>query len=479
MIRCALTGKIPVHPVLSPQGIVFEKEDIQQYLVNSNFCPVTGNPLSFENLIDIQINPPNNYPSAVRATTFTDYLNGLTQEWNAAQKELFETRKQLAQCQRELAQALYENEAAKRVIAKLISEGSATIIEPNITNQNSDVSNQFELESFINQSALDYLNKLNFQSKLEVLTRQSSMILNAYRSYTPKPFSDINQTLTAIEVNSIFKLLMGTSEGNIIIFDVSQCKPIEQLNIGNKPVISIKSLQNNSFLVSDTEKTQIYTDYNNKIPKYTIQTPGKQIIESFWHYKQNHVLIVFNDSFSLYTIQGKEEKSLKLNESYEFSSCNLHSGGRFLITILKDSATALLWDLGIDSTEPIKEIGFDENITDAKFSPNGTSLIVTTEHYLYFINTDSIETSFTEDLSPVRYDRGAKSISWHENGLIFSLISSNTVSINMITNLQNHEFEFESTDFELDFSPNSACFGGGGSFMALMGPDNLITIINK
>ena len=112
MLRCALTGVIPKHPVLSPQGIVFEKEAIQQYLVNSSVCPVTGNPLTFDTLIDIQVNQPTNYPAAVRATSFTDYLNGLTEEWNLAQKELYETRKQLAQCQRELAQALYETMVA-------------------------------------------------------------------------------------------------------------------------------------------------------------------------------------------------------------------------------------------------------------------------------------------------------------------------------------------------------------------------------
>ena len=474
MLRCALTGKIPRHPVLSPQGIIFEKEDIQQYLVNSSFCPVTGNPLTFESLIDIQINPPNNYPSAVRATTFTDYLNGLTQEWNLAQKELYETRKQLAQCQRELAQALYENEAAKRVIARLISEGSATVIQQNINDQDST---EFDLQNFILESSLDYLNKLNFSSKMDVTTRQSTMILNAYRQYSPKIVTDINQILTAITVNSISKLLIGTNEGNVVVFDVTQMKPIEQLKVGDKPILSIKNLQDNSFLVSDTEKTQIYIDYNNSIPKFTIESNGKEIINSFWHYKQNHVLIVYKNSYSLYTIQGKEERNQVLNQSYEFSACDLHCGGRFLITTIKDAPIALLWDLGSDSSEPIKQLEFDETVTDAKFSPNGMSFIITTENHFYSYNTDSIETSFTGDLSAVHFDRGAHSVAWHENGLIFSLISKNVISIHMIKDLQNHAFEYH--DFELEHESFVSCFGGGGSFFAAIGPENILTIINK
>ena len=130
MLRCALTGVVPKNPVVSPQGVVFERDVIAEHLGTSNFCPVKNVPLRFEDLIDIEIAQPTVYPAAIHAVSFSDHLKGLTDEWNIMQKELYETRKKLAQCQRELAQALYENEAAKRVIAKMVAEGSATIIRP-------------------------------------------------------------------------------------------------------------------------------------------------------------------------------------------------------------------------------------------------------------------------------------------------------------------------------------------------------------
>ncbi|EAY03458.1 hypothetical protein TVAG_412620 [Trichomonas vaginalis G3] len=139
MLHCALTGQIPKVPVVTPNGIIYDKEEILKSIKNSPVCPVTGNPLHENDLIELQISQTNIEPPEFQASSFGDCLSGLQNQWNILQKELFETRKKLGQCERELAQALYEKEAAKRIIARLITENPDQIaihqVDTNPTNQ--------------------------------------------------------------------------------------------------------------------------------------------------------------------------------------------------------------------------------------------------------------------------------------------------------------------------------------------------------
>ena len=49
-----MSGQEVVEPVVSPAGNVFEKAVIEKYLAQNDKCPVTGDPLSVEELISIK-----------------------------------------------------------------------------------------------------------------------------------------------------------------------------------------------------------------------------------------------------------------------------------------------------------------------------------------------------------------------------------------------------------------------------------------
>lgn len=49
-----VSGQEPKEPVISPAGYVFEKSLIEKYLTQNENCPITGDPLSVEELIPIK-----------------------------------------------------------------------------------------------------------------------------------------------------------------------------------------------------------------------------------------------------------------------------------------------------------------------------------------------------------------------------------------------------------------------------------------
>lgn len=125
---CAISGKPPRHPVLSPSSkCVFEKELIEQYVKQEGKDPITNTPLKVDELINISQNPEqNSFTNSLNSSTLnTNYsipnlLSTLQNEWDAIMLENFKLRKQLDDCTKKLSISLYERDAAKLVAAKAL-----------------------------------------------------------------------------------------------------------------------------------------------------------------------------------------------------------------------------------------------------------------------------------------------------------------------------------------------------------------------
>jgi pre-mRNA-processing factor 19 len=119
---CAISGEAPREPVASRKsGNVFEKRLIEAHISENHTDPVTGEDLAVEDLIELK-SPQVITPRAPNLTSIPALLSAFQNEWDALVLETHTLKQQLAQTRQELSVALYKNDAAIRVIARLSRE---------------------------------------------------------------------------------------------------------------------------------------------------------------------------------------------------------------------------------------------------------------------------------------------------------------------------------------------------------------------
>lgn len=123
-LTCALSGQCPISdPVALPTGQIVSKALILTKLVESNTNPFDSKlTLSESDLLPLQTQPEVLPPKPAQANSIPSILSMLSKEYDALVLELFDTRKALEETRRELSQALYQNDAAVRVIARVVME---------------------------------------------------------------------------------------------------------------------------------------------------------------------------------------------------------------------------------------------------------------------------------------------------------------------------------------------------------------------
>ncbi|KAJ5745863.1 hypothetical protein N7520_011045 [Penicillium odoratum] len=119
---CAISGEAPQVPVVSPKsGSVFEKRLIEAYVAEHGKDPVNGEELAADELIDVKSQRVVR-PRPPTLTSIPSLLSVFQEEWDALALETYTLQQNLAQTRRELSTALYQHDAAVRVIARLTKE---------------------------------------------------------------------------------------------------------------------------------------------------------------------------------------------------------------------------------------------------------------------------------------------------------------------------------------------------------------------
>lgn len=118
----AVSGEAPEEPVVSKKtGAVFEKRLIEKYIEENGKEPITGDELDLEDLLPIKTARVVR-PRPPTLTSIPALLSTFQNEWDALALETFKLKQQLSQTRDELANALYQHDAAVRVIARLSKE---------------------------------------------------------------------------------------------------------------------------------------------------------------------------------------------------------------------------------------------------------------------------------------------------------------------------------------------------------------------
>ncbi|KAI0427358.1 WD40-repeat-containing domain protein [Xylaria sp. FL1042] len=119
---CALSGQAPEEPVVSKlSGSVFEKRLIEKYIEEHGKDPVSGEDLALDDLLPIK-SARVVRPRPPALTSIPALLSTFQNEWDALALETYNLNEQLARTREQLATALYQHDAAVRVISRLVQE---------------------------------------------------------------------------------------------------------------------------------------------------------------------------------------------------------------------------------------------------------------------------------------------------------------------------------------------------------------------
>ncbi|CAI7902636.1 unnamed protein product, partial [Closterium sp. NIES-54] len=119
---CAISGVTPEDPVVSVKsGLLFERRLIEKAIAETGSCPVTGETLTADDLVSVKTNKAVK-PRPLQAASIPGMLTLFQNEWDAVALRDFALEKQLNTAREELSHALYQSDAACRVIARLIRE---------------------------------------------------------------------------------------------------------------------------------------------------------------------------------------------------------------------------------------------------------------------------------------------------------------------------------------------------------------------
>lgn len=100
---------------------MFEKRLVEAYIAEHGKDPVNGEELSTDDLIDVKSQRVVR-PRPPTLTSIPSLLSVFQEEWDALALETYTLQQNLAQTRRELSSALYQHDAAVRVIARLTQE---------------------------------------------------------------------------------------------------------------------------------------------------------------------------------------------------------------------------------------------------------------------------------------------------------------------------------------------------------------------
>lgn len=171
---CAISGKPPLHPVVSTKSkTLFEKSLLVQYVNEHGTDPISKDPMTTADILEIDTKPANINTNALNSSTLsTNYsipnlLSTLQNEWDAIMQENYLLRQKLDILSKNLSQALYERDAAKIIAAKYMSgeritvpstsiEASQNDSNPANTEQNTQIISTINYELLVENSK-DYM----------------------------------------------------------------------------------------------------------------------------------------------------------------------------------------------------------------------------------------------------------------------------------------------------------------------------------
>ncbi|KIV93288.1 hypothetical protein PV10_04514 [Exophiala mesophila] len=383
---CAISGEPPKEPVASRKsGNVYEKRLIEAYVTENGTEPTTGEALSIEDLVNLK-SPATVRPRPPTLTSIPALLSVFQEEWDSLALQTYTLQQNLNQTRQELSTALYQNDAAQRVIARLLRERddarqALARIDVGRASTNGDAMqvDSAPLPEAIQQT-IDNTQQSLMKTRRKRPVPEDWATPEAISSYAPKSSSEPlypGGKIFAVHESGDAALVSG-SDGSASIYSLSQNKPLLSLSTGSGTATAGTWAGKKAVLATSSGAVVVFED-NQQVASFAVHAGSVNAVAT--HPSGSILASVGEDkTYILYDLESNKVLT-QIQSDSGLTSAQFHPDGHLLaaggndgqikIFEVKSGAQAATFNLG----GPVKAVVFSENGTWLAGVAQGSSSI--------------------------------------------------------------------------------------------------------
>ncbi|EPE06458.1 cell cycle control protein [Ophiostoma piceae UAMH 11346] len=367
---CAISGEAPEVPVVSKKtGAVYEKRLIEKYIEEHGKEPGTDDELDVEDLLELKPVGGIVRPRPPTLTSIPALLATFQNEWDALALETYTLQQQLSQTRMELATALYQHDAAIRVIARLTKE---------------------------RDEARDSLSRVTVVSSSAAPAAGESMAVDSEE--LPEELAAVVDETTAKLSKSRKK--RATPKGWASASSIASFEQLasDDLPAGIAPAtaISLEATGSGYAAVAGLGSAGlgIYSIAAHKVERTIPVDNGAPVTAALWATQTKIVVGTSKGAIKVYEA-GAEVASLPGAHAGAVTGLAVHPSGRIFASVGVDK-TICLYDL--DAGKSVSRAHSSSSLTSVSFHPDGHLLGVGTtagDVQVYLVKTGDLATTFS------------------------------------------------------------------------------------
>ncbi|EMS65878.1 U-box domain-containing protein 72 [Triticum urartu] len=508
-----VSGEVPDEPVVSKRsGLLFERRLIERYIEDHGKCPVTKEELSMDDIVLVKTNKVVR-PRPLQAASIPGLLGIFQNEWDALMLSNFALEQQLHTARQELSHALYQHDAACRVIARLKKErdesrallalaerqipASMAGVAPAAVVSNGKRAMEDEIgpdgkkiRPGINPVMIDELTECNTMLSAQRKKRQ-------FECEELRNILDLKQQSYLLQTQRIRKLIGGFEEDVGInirqpdcerkMEEEKKCVPPSLASIDelerytqisshplhktNKPGILSMDIHPSKDIVATggIDTNAVLFDRTSGQILCTLAGHSKKIT-TLKFVPRDELVVTGSADKTVRIWQGGEEGNYSCihtlkDHTAEVEAVTVHATQKYFVTAAKDN-TWCFYDISTGSClSQVGEASGQEGYTSASFHPDGLILGTgTTEAVvkIWDVKTQSNVAKFEGHAGPVT------AMSFSENGYFLATAALDGVKLWDLRKLRNFR---TFSPYDSDTPTNSVEFDFSGTYLAVAGSD--------
>ncbi|KAJ1987484.1 hypothetical protein GGI25_006225 [Coemansia spiralis] len=455
---CSISGEAPTEPVISAKtGRVYEKRLLQKYIDENGREPQTDHQLSEDEIIAVHAEPLAVKPRPPTLTSVPALLYAFQNEWDSLVLETFTLKQQYQQVRQELSQALYQNDAACRVIARLMKESdearralatlqaqigsvagdggkaASQVVPAKDNGDEMDVDMKAAAESSKIDKAYEHSSENIYYSK----TAETAKILSKSRMKreVPAELTSADAWKTAAQTNVVESLHTSTKPGILTLdFDSSGDLALTGAMDNHAEVYSRRRDQTLATLKGHTKKITAAVWVNGGGLNQRIITGSADKSIRIWAPKPANSEVKDEDEDIDVRSLGWTKECIIKEHAAEIADISLHPCGEYFASAAVDGT----WAIHTITGETVISNKLDSPISKIAFHPDGIFLgIVTGDGYAKILDVKQKQILATLEVvgasgSEIDDNEQSKHVSglhFSENGYYFVTTSSSEVAV--------------------------------------------------